>query len=108
MKKKFQKEQTEIKKVKSMKETHYSIPSWKIQSLKTIGNKFKVKFNEPPFDNSDEEGYFDINELRGTSKWKAFLKEIETLKVHYEFSFKTGEGKKIYMPVQIWEKKESK
>lgn len=96
------------KKATSMKETHYAIPSWKIQSLKTIGEKFKVQFKEPPFDNSDEEGYFDIDELRNTTKWKAFLKEIESIKVRYEYAFKAGKGNKIYMPIQIWEKKENK
>lgn len=98
-------EQKEQKEQKDMKKTHYSIPTWKIKTLKEIGETYNVKFNNPPFDNSDEEGYFDIDAIRKTKKWKNFIKEIMDLKVHYEFAFKVGEGKKIYMPVQIWEKR---
>ena len=94
------------KETKSMKETHYSIPTWKIKSIKSIGDKYKTQFNDSPFDNSEEEGYFEIDQLKDTPKWKKFIEEIEALKVHYEYAFKNGEGKKIYMPIQIWEKRE--
>jgi len=90
---------------KDMKKTHYSIPAWKIKTLKEIGKTYDVQFKDPPFDDSDEEGYFDIDKIRKTKKWKNFIKEIMDLKVHYEFAFKSGEEKKIFMPVQIWEKR---
>lgn len=92
----------------NMRTTHFSIPEWKIKSLKSIGDKYKIPFKDAPFDNSNEEGYFEIEEFRNTPKWKKFIKEIEDIKVHYEYAYKKGEGKKIYMPVQIWEKRESK
>ena len=96
-----------IKKGKTMKDTHYSIPNWEIKTLVKIGETYKVPFYDAPFDNSVEEGYYDIDKLRNTSKWKKFLEEVEALKVHYEYAYKTGEGNKIYMPIQIWEKREN-
>jgi len=93
------------KDLKDLKETHYSIPKWKISALKEIGRVYKLPFKDPPFDASYEEGYFEIDEERKTKRWKNFLKEIIGLNVHYEYAFKDGEGKKIYMPIQIWEKR---
>jgi len=88
-----------------MKKTHYSIPDWKIKSLVAIGKKYNLPFIDPPFDNSDEEGYYDIDKFRKTNKWNDFIKEIIKLVVHYEYAFMKGKDKKIFMPVQIWEKR---
>jgi hypothetical protein len=96
------------KELKDLKKTHYSIPKWKISALKEIGRAYDLPFEDAPFDGSYEEGYFEIDKARKTKLWKNFLKEIISLAVHYEYAFKSGEGKKIYMPIQIWEKKELK
>lgn len=101
------KNKTEKKSI-DMKSTHYSIPDWKIKSLKKIGEAYKIPFKDPPFNTSKEEGYYDIEIFRKTKKWDSFLKEIKSLGVHYEYAFKEGEhDNKIYMPVTIWEKRES-
>ena len=91
--------------IKDMKKTHYSIPNWKIKFLFELGKKYKVPFHNPPFDDSNEEGYYDIDKFRKTDKWAEFIKEIVSLGVHYEYSFMKGKGEKIFMPVQIWDKR---
>jgi hypothetical protein len=103
MKKKIENQNIEMKK------THYTIPIWKINSLKKIGESYKVPFNDAPFNNSKEEGYYDIDLFRKTKKWESFLKEIKSLGVHFEYAFDgTGtEKNKIFMTITLWEKREN-
>ena len=90
-----------------MTKTHFPIAVWKLKKLSEIGEQYKVPFMDAPFDShSPEEGYYDIDKFRKEKKWKYFIKEIEDLKVKYEYAFKEGNTKKVYMVVQIWEKKE--
>lgn len=87
----------------------YLVPQHKIQQLSKIGDYYKVPFVLPPFDDdSYEEGYFDIDKFRLKKEFKPFLREVQALKLHYEYAFKKDDKKKIYMTVEIAKKKEKK
>lgn len=88
----------------------YIVPQQKIQQLAKIGDYYKVPFVLPPFDDDCyEEGCYDIDKFRLKKEFSLFLREVEALKLHYEYAFKKDDKKKIYMTVKVAKKeKENK
>ena len=79
------------------------IAQWKIKRLVKAGEDYNVPFCLPPFDGNTKEGCFDINKFRKTKKFQEFLTIINSIGIKYEYAFKKGDGKKIYMVIKMEE-----